>query len=181
MLLDFFATFFSSAMALLPIYAQDILHAGPRAYGWLYAATSIGALITGVGMVRWIDRIHQRGRVLFVSVLAYGLATVAFGLSRTFWITFLCLALVGATDMVSTVLRNVIRQLTTPDALRGRMTSINMMFFMGGPQLGELEAGLVAHAFGAPFSVVSGGLLCMLATGGIAVGSPELRRYRRES
>jgi len=180
MLLDFFATFFSSAMALLPIYAQDILHAGPLAYGWLYAATSIGALITGVGMVRWIDRIHQRGRVIFVSVLAYGLATVGFGLSRTFWITFLCLALVGATDMVSTVLRNVIRQLTTPDALRGRMTSINMMFFMGGPQLGELEAGLVAHAFGAPFSVVSGGLLCMLATGWIAVGSPELRRYRRE-
>jgi len=180
MLLDFFATFFSSATALLPIFAQDILHAGPRAYGWLYAATSIGALITAVGMARWIDRIDRRGRVLFLSVLGYGLATVAFGVSRSFWVTFLCLALVGATDMVSTVLRNVIRQLTTPDALRGRMTSINMMFFMGGPQLGELEAGMVAHAFSAPISVVSGGLLCMLATGWIAQSSPELRTYRRE-
>jgi MFS family permease len=181
MLLDFFATFFSSATALLPIFAQDILHAGPRAYGWLYAATSIGALVTGVAMVRWIDHIHHRGKVLFAAVFAYGLATVAFGLSRTFWLTFLCLALVGATDMVSTVLRNVIRQLTTPDALRGRMISINMMFFMGGPQLGELEAGLVAQAFGAPFSVVSGGILCVAATGWLAARTPELLRYRRET
>ena len=118
--------------------------------------------------------------MLFVSVLGYGLATVAFGLSRSFWVTFLCLALVGATDMISTVLRNVIRQLSTPDAIRGRMASVNMMFFMGGPQLGELEAGMVAHAFSAPISVVSGGLMCMLATGWIAKGSPELRRYRRD-
>ncbi len=180
MLLDFFATFFSSATALLPIFAQDILHAGPRAYGLLYAATSVGALVTALGMVRWIDRIHQRGRVLFASVFAYGVATVAFGLSRSFWLTFACLALVGATDMVSTVLRNVIRQLSTPDALRGRMTSVNMMFFMGGPQLGELEAGMVAHAFSAPISVVSGGLLCVLAAGCVGLTSPELRRYTQE-
>ena len=181
MLLDFFATFFSSATALLPIFAQDILHTGPRAFGWLYASTSIGALVAGLAMVRGIDRIHQRGRVLFAAVFAYGLATVAFGLSRTFWLTFLCLALVGATDMVSTVLRNVVRQLSTPDALRGRMTSINMMFFMGGPQLGELEAGLVAQAFTAPISVVSGGVLCVLATGWLAAATPELRRYRRDA
>lgn len=181
MLLDFFATFFSSATALLPIFAQDILKVGPRAYGWLYASSSIGALIAGAGMVRWIDRIERRGRVLFIAVFAYGAATVCFGLSRSFWLTFVCLALAGATDIVSTVIRNVIRQLRTPDALRGRMTSVNMIFFMGGPQLGELEAGLVAQAFGAPASVVSGGLLCLAATGWIAARTPELRRHLRET
>jgi MFS family permease len=181
MLVDFFATFFSSATALLPIFAQDILKVGPLAYGWLYAATSIGALTTSIIMVRVIDRIHRRGRVLFASVFAYGVATVLFGLSRQYWLTFLCLAMVGGSDMVSTVLRNVIRQLTTPDGLRGRMTSINMVFFMGGPQLGELEAGLVAQGFGAPASVVSGGLACLAVTGWIAARTPDLRGYVRES
>lgn len=180
MLLDFFATFFSSATALLPIFAQDILRVGPREYGWLYAATSIGALATGLVMVRIVDSIHRRGRVLFVSVFAYGVATVLFGFSRSFWIVFAALALVGATDTVSMVLRNVIRQLTTPDGLRGRMTSVNMMFFMGGPQLGELEAGLVAQGFGAPASVVSGGVMCLIATGWIAARTPELRSYRKD-
>jgi MFS family permease len=179
MLLDFFATFFSSAMALLPIFAQDILQVGPQAYGWLYAASSVGALIAGVLMVRWIERIRRRGLVLFTAVFGYGLATIVFGLSRSYWITFLCLAMVGASDTISTVLRNVIRQLSTPDSLRGRMTSVNMLFFMGGPQLGELEAGLVAQAFGAPLSVVSGGILCIAATGWIAARTPELRKYLR--
>ena len=90
-------------------------------------------------------------------------------MSRSFWLTFACLALTGATDTVSMVLRNVIRQLATPDHLRGRMTSVNMIFFMGGPQLGELEAGLVAHAFGAPASVVVGGIGCLVATAWIAL------------
>ncbi len=181
MLLDFFATFFSSATALLPIFAQDILRVGPLAYGWLYAATSVGALASGLVMVRRIDAIHRRGRMLFTSVFAYGLATILFGFSRNFWIAFAALAIVGATDTISTILRNVIRQLTTPDALRGRMTSVNMMFFMGGPQLGELEAGLVAQGFGAPASVVSGGAMCLLASGWLAGRTPELRRYRKES
>jgi MFS family permease len=179
MLLDFFATFFSSATALLPIFAQDILRVGPLGYGWLYASTSVGALLAGILMVPWIDRIHRRGRVLFLAVFGYGIATVVFGLSRVYWVTFLCLALVGASDTVSTVLRNVIRQLQTPDELRGRMTSVNMLFFMGGPQLGEMEAGLVAQGFGAPASVVSGGLLCLVATGWIAARTPDLRRYLR--
>src|SRR4030095_8970756 len=109
----------------------------------------------------------------------YGLATIAFGLSRAFWITFFCLAVTGAADAVSTVLRSIIRQLMTPDRLRGRVTSVNMIFFMGGPQLGELEAGLVANWRGAPFSVVSGGIGCLLATAWIAATTPALRRYRK--
>ncbi len=178
MLLDFFATFFSSATALLPIFAQDILHVGARGYGWLYAAPSIGALVASVSIVGILDRMRGRGTVLLWSVAGYGLATVLFGYSRLFSVTLVALALTGATDTVSMVLRNLIRQLETPDHLRGRMIGVNMLFYMGGPQLGELEAGLVANWLGAPFSVVSGGIGCLIATGWIAERTPGLRRYR---
>lgn len=181
MLLDFFATFFASATALLPIYAQDILHVGAQGYGLLSAAPSVGAMLAGLAMVPLIDRIDRRGHTLLYGIVGYGLATVVFGLSRSFAVTFLCLALTGATDTVSMVIRNVIRQLQTPDAIRGRMTSINMIFFMGGPQLGELEAGMVAQAWGAPFSVVSGGIGCLLAVAWVAWRTPALRHYRRET
>jgi predicted MFS family arabinose efflux permease len=179
MLLDFFATFFSSATALLPIFAQDILHVGARGYGWLYAAPSVGAVLTGLIMVRSIEHIERRGVVLLWSVALYGSATVVFGLSHTFWLTFFCLALTGAADTISMVLRNVVRQLETPDHLRGRMIGVNMVFFMGGPQLGELEAGAVAQWLGAPLSVVTGGLGCLIATAWIAATTRSLRTYRR--
>ncbi len=180
MLMDFFATFFSSATALLPLFAQDILGVGARGYGWLYAAPAAGAIVTSAIMVRAVDSIERRGRVLVWSVVGYGLATVAFGASRNFWFSLLCLALTGATDTVSMVFRNLIRQLETPDHLRGRMVGVNMVFFMGGPQLGELEAGLVAQWFGAIFSVVTGGIACVAATIGIAAATPALRRYRKD-
>ena len=179
MLLDFFATFFSSATALLPLYAQDILGVGAHGYGWLYAAPAAGAMITSAIMVRAVDLIDRRGDWLIVAVGGYGLATVGFGLSRSFWLSFFCLALTGATDTVSMVFRNLIRQLETPDHLRGRMVGVNMVFFMGGPQLGELEAGLVAQWLGAVVSVVSGGAACVVATIWIAATTPALRAYRR--
>jgi MFS family permease len=175
MLLDFFATFFSSATALLPIFAQDVLHVGAKGYGWLYAAPAIGALVTSAALVPLTQTIRRRGVTLLWAVGGYGLATVIFGLSRSFWLTFACLAMTGATDTVSMVIRNIIRQLETPDRLRGRMTGVNMLFFMGGPQLGELEAGVVADWVGAPFSVVSGGLGCLLCTGVVAATTPDLR------
>ena len=179
MLLDFFATFFSSATALLPLYAQDILRVGAGGYGWLYAAPAAGAIVTSAVMVRAVDWIDRRGDWLMVAVAGYGLATVLFGLSRNFWLSFLCLAATGATDTVSMVFRNLIRQLETPDHLRGRMVGVNMVFFMGGPQLGELEAGLVAQWLGAVVSVVSGGAACVAATIWIAAKTPALRHYRR--
>jgi MFS family permease len=179
MLLDFFATFFSSAMALLPIFAQDILRVGASGYGWLYAAPSVGAMITSAAMVPLTDRMERRGRWLLWAVAGCGLATVVFGLSRSFWLTFFCLAMTGATDTVSMIVRNIVRQLETPDRLRGRMIGVNMVFFMGGPQLGELEAGAVANWLGATFSVVSGGVGCLLATGWLAAATPALRCYRR--
>ena len=141
MLLDFFATFFSSATALLPIFAQDILQVGAKGYGWLYAAPAVGAMATSAALVPLADRIERRGPTLLWAVGGYGLATVVFGFSRSFWLTFACLMLTGATDTVSMVIRNIVRQLETPDRLRGRMMGVNMVFFMGGPQLGELEAG----------------------------------------
>jgi MFS family permease len=178
MLLDFFATFFSSATALLPIFAQDILQIGARGYGWLYAAPAVGALVASAVMVGITDRIERRGPTLLWAVAGYGLATVVFGISRSFWVTFVCLALTGATDTVSMVIRNIVRQLETPDRLRGRMTGVNMVFFMGGPQLGELEAGTVANWLGAPFSVISGGIGCLIATAWVAFSTPALRNYR---
>jgi MFS family permease len=178
MLLDFFATFFSSAVALLPIYAQDILFVGPSGYGWLYAAPAAGAVLMSAGMVFLTDRIERRGSVLLWAVAVYGLATVGFGLSRTFWLSFAFLALTGVADTVSMVIRSVVRQLETPDRLRGRTTGINMVFFMGGPQLGELEAGALAQWLGATFSVISGGVGCLLVTAWVAATTPQLRAYR---
>jgi len=180
MLLDFFATFFASATALLPIFAQDVLHVGPHGYGLLVSASAAGAVVTSLLMVRWLDRIQRRGQVLIAAAVAYGVATIAFGFSTLFWLSFFCLFLAGCADMVSTVLRNVIRQLSTPDEMRGRMTSVNMIFFMGGPQLGELEAGLVAQAFGPLGAVVSGGIGCVAAVLFIAWRTPALVQYRQE-
>src|SRR5205814_2093659 len=107
MLLDFFATFFSSATALLPIFAQDILRVGAKGYGWLYAAPAVGAVVTSAAMVPLTDRIERRGPTLLWAVAGYGLATAIFGLSRSFWLTFACLAMTGATDTVSRIIRNI--------------------------------------------------------------------------
>jgi MFS family permease len=177
MVLDFLATFFSAATALLPIFAQDILHVGARGYGLLYAAPAAGALLTSVAMVALIERVERRGPTLLWAVAVHGIATVLFGLSRSFAATFACLMLVGASDTVSIIIRNLIRQLETPDRLRGRMVGVNMVFFIGGPQLGEFEAGAVANWLGAVFSVVSGGVGCVAATLWIGAKTPELRQY----
>jgi MFS family permease len=181
MLLDFFATFFSSATALLPIFAQDILHVGARGYGWLYAAPAVGAVVTSAAMVPWTPRIDHRGQTLLWAIGGFGLATIVFGLSHSFWLTFACLAVTGATDTVSIIIRNIIRQLETPDRLRGRMIGVNMVFFIGGPQLGEFEAGVVANWTSAAFAVVSGGVGCLIATIWVAATTPMLRHYRRDS
>jgi MFS family permease len=177
MLLDFFATFFASAMALLPIFAQDILHVGASGYGALAAAPALGAAIISVMMIPLTHRLTRQGTILIWAVMAYGTSTVVFGLSRTFWLAFACLAASGASDAVSAIIRNLVRQLETPDAIRGRMMGVNMVFFLGGPQLGELEAGGVAQWLGARVSVVTGGLGCLAATVVLAVLTPELRRY----
>lgn len=177
MLLDFFATFFASATVLLPIFAKDILAVGPQGLGFLYAAPSLGAVVAGIIFSRF-GHLKNQGKVLLVSVMIYGLATILFGISRSFYLSLFFLALIGAGDVVSTIIRNTIRQLTTPDHLRGRMVSVNMLFFYGGPQLGEAEAGVAAAMFGAPLSVVIGGAGTIFATIVLAILIPQLRKYR---
>lgn len=177
MLLDFFATFFSGATTLLPIFATTVLNVGATGFGILSAAESVGSVITGAIISAWGD-IRAKGVLLLVGVAIYGAATVAFGLSNWFALSVLFLMLVGAGDTLSTILRSTIRQLLTPDYLRGRMTSVNMVFFMGGPQLGELEAGLAAAVLGAPLAVALGGVATLLLVGAVAWRVPALRNYQ---
>jgi MFS family permease len=176
MTLDFIATFFASATALLPIFAEEILKVGAGGFGWLAAAPGTGSVITGLLMARF-GAPRKQGKIVLVSVAVFGAATVVFGLSRWFWLSLLMLAIVGASDTVSTVLRQTIRQMVTPNYLRGRMTSVNMIFFMGGPQLGEFEAGAVAALLGATLSVVTGGLGCLLAVAFAAFWGKSLSSY----
>jgi MFS family permease len=175
--LDFLATFFSGATSLLPIFADQVLHVGAKGYGILAAAPAVGALAGALFLsIRPLPA--RQGRIFLWAVAAYGAATIVFGLSRSFWLTLAALAGIGLADAISTVIRQTLRQFITPDRLRGRMTSINMIFFMGGPQLGELEAGAVARLFGVRTSVILGGVLCTASALLLAVVLPGLRRYR---
>ena len=176
MLLDFMAVFFASARSMLPIVAVDVLGLGAQGYGLLAAAQPVGSVLAG-SLLALGREIRRQGLALLASVALYALATTLFGLSTSLALSWLLFALTGAGDTVSSVIRNTIRQMNTPDALRGRMTGVNMVFAMGGPQLGEIEAGLVAALLGAPFAIVSGGLAALALTGAIALRYPGLRRY----
>ncbi|HEU0291640.1 MAG TPA: MFS transporter [Anaerolineales bacterium] len=176
MILDFIATFFSSANTLLPYFSQNVLHVGEVAYGWLAAAQSVGAVTVGLVASQY-SRIQRQGPLLLAAVVVFGLATILFGTARTYVLVFIALIMIGAADSVSTIIRNTIRQLITPDSLRGRMTSINQIFFMGGPQLGEIEAGAVAKFFGVPFAIISGGIGAILGVVLVSSIWPSLARY----
>ena len=180
MWLDFFATFFSAARTMLPIVAGEVLGVGAAGYGLLATAQPLGAVIAG-GIAALSKQIHRQGVILLVSVAVYGAATALFGLSTVFALSYFFFAMTGVADTVSMVIRVTLRNLMTPDRLRGRMTSVNMMFFMGGPQLGELEAGLVAAVFGAPFAIVTGGIATILLTGWVAWRYPDLRNYTSDT
>jgi MFS family permease len=176
MIMDFFATFFASANTMMPIVARDILNVGEVGYGILISAQAIGSVTAGL-VVSQIAVIRKQGPVFLSSVIIFGLATIAFGLSNSFLLALLALICIGAADTVSTIIRNTIRQLQTPDHIRGRMISINQIFFQGGPQLGEVEAGLAAAAFGVPFAIISGGIGTIIAAFLIILKWPELRKY----
>ncbi|HQV68672.1 MAG TPA: MFS transporter [Thermoflexales bacterium] len=176
MILDFLATFFSSAQTMLPIVASQILKLNADGYGLLATGQAVGSLLAS-GTLALRRNIRRQGLVLLASVCVYGLATAAFGMSTSFIVSYIAYALTGASDAVSTVIRNTVRQLMTPDEIRGRMTGVNMLFFMGGPQLGELEAGAVAAPFGVPFSIISGGIATVLITLLVAAKYPLLRHF----
>jgi MFS family permease len=177
MTLDMFAVIFASATALLPIYADDILQVGARGYGLLSSAIEAGTLLMAV-LLLVLPAIERPGRALLVAVGFYGLATVVFGLSRSFPLSLAAFIAAGMADQVSMVTRAMIIQLATPDPLRGRVSAVNLVFIGASNQLGAVESGFVAALTSAPFAVVSGGLACLAVLALVAVKLPALARYR---
>jgi len=173
--LDLFAVLLGGAAALLPIYATDILHVGARGFGLLRAMPSIGAL--AVSLVMTIRPIkHDAGRLMLVCVGLFGAATVVFGLSRTMWVSLVALVIVGASDMVSVVVRSSILQLATPPEMRGRVSAVNWLFIGASNEFGEFESGVTAQWWGAVRAVVIGGIGSMMVTGLASVLFPALRK-----
>lgn len=172
--LDLFAVLLGGAVALLPIFATDILHAGPRGLGLLRAMPSMGALAVSLTMiVRPIKR--KAGLIMLVCVSIFGAATIVFGLSKSVWLSLVALVLVGASDMVSVVIRSSILQLATPPEMRGRVSAVNWLFIGASNEFGEFESGLTAHWWGAVRAVVVGGIGTLLVTGTAAALFPVLR------
>ena len=173
--LDLFAVLLGGATALLPIYAKDILHTGPWGFGILRAMPAVGALAVSLAMtVRPIK--HDAGKLMLFCVGVFGTATIVFGLSRTMWVSLLALVLVGASDMVSVVIRASILQLATPPEMRGRVSAVNWLFVGASNEFGGFESGLTAHWWGAVRAVVAGGIGAVAVTGLAGVLFPALRK-----
>jgi MFS family permease len=180
MLLDMLAVIFGGAVALLPIYATDILDVGARGYGVLSASAEVGALLASL-VLMVTPPIRRAGRALLAAVAVYGAATILFGLSRSFPLSVLAYVIVGMADQVSVVMRSTAIQLSTPDALRGRVSGVSMVFIGASNQLGAAESGFVAAVTGsATFSVVSGGVASLVVLAAVALAMPRLRRYRTD-
>lgn len=173
--LDLFAVLFGGAVALLPIYAKDILHVGPSGLGWLQMAPSLGAIIMGFVLARCGNFRHS-GKWLLYTVAGFGITTLIFGLSTHFWLSFLMLLLGGACDNVSVVIRQALVMLRTPDEMRGRVSAINYVFIGTSNELGGFESGTVAYYFGPVFSVVFGGFATVATVIATAILWPELRK-----
>jgi MFS family permease len=173
--LDLFAVLLGGATALLPVFARDIFHTGPEGLGLLRLAPAIGALAISVLLARW--PMHRRaGSIMFAAVASFGIATIVFGLSESFPLTMVALAVLGASDMVSVVIRQTLIQLGTPDEMRGRVSAVNSLFIGTSNQLGEFESGLTAYWFGTIPAVLIGGIGTVLVVlAGMKI-FPELAR-----
>lgn len=176
--LDLFAVLFGGATALLPMYANDILHVGPRGLGLLRAALPIGSMCCAFYMAHR-PPMQKAGRTLIIAVIVFGLATMGFGWSHWFWLSMTMLFICGFADNISVIVRHTLVQLLTPDAMRGRVSSVNNLFIGTSNELGEFESGLVANYFGPVFSVVSGGAATILVVLAVALLWPEIPRFGR--
>jgi MFS family permease len=173
--LDLFAVLLGGATALLPIFATDILHAGPRGLGLLRAMPSVGALVVSLTMV--VKPIKRKaGATMLICVGIFGAATVVFGLSKSIWLSAAALVIVGASDMVSVVVRSSLLQLATPQEMRGRVSAVNWLFIGASNEFGEFESGVTAQWWGAVKAVVIGGIASMVVTTAAAGLFPQLRR-----
>lgn len=176
--LDLFAVLFGGATALLPVYAADVLHVGPSGLGLLRTAPGAGAALCGIVLgLAPISR--QVGRWMFGGVVAFGVATVVFGVSHDFWLSVTALAVMGAGDMVSVYIRHLLVQLETPDAIRGRVSAVNAVFIGASNELGEFESGITAAWFGTVPAVIVGGCATLVVAGAFARLFPELRDMDR--
>jgi predicted MFS family arabinose efflux permease len=175
--LDLFAVLFAGATALLPRWADEILHVGVAELGWMKAAPPLGALIMGFWLVHHPP--NRAGLALLWSVAGYGVAMIVFGLSTNLWLSLLALFVSGALDNVSVVVRHTLVQLLTPDPMRGRVSAVNNIFIGSSNDLGAVESGLVSARFGPVISVVSGGILALLVVIGVNARWPAVRRLGR--
>jgi MFS family permease len=176
--LDMFAVLLGGASALLPVYAKDILHAGPNGLGWLQSALPLGSLLMSLILLHR-PPLQKAGRTLLWAVAGFGAATISFGLAKTFWFAFLMLFLCGVTDYISVDVRHTLVQLLTPDEMRGRVSAVNSLFIGTSNQMGEFESGFLAHYTGPIFAVVSGGVGTILVVIIVALHWPEIRKYGR--
>lgn len=174
--LDMFAVLFGGAIALLPIYATDILHVGPRGLGWLEAAPSAGALCMAVTLAH-LPPLRRPGQAMLWAVAGFGAATIVFGLSRSFALSLAMLFLTGALDNISVVVRSTLVQVLTPEPMLGRVSAVNNVFISSSNQLGGFESGLVARLIGPVGSVVVGGVGTLLVVAAIAARWPEVLRF----
>ncbi|MBT9187123.1 MFS transporter [Zobellia russellii] len=173
--LDMIAVLFGGAVALLPIFAQDILHVGSEGFGVLRAAPAVGAAITMLGSTRF--PLHKNaGKKLLFAVFGFGICMIVFGLSTYFWLSVIALFVSGAVDGVSMIIRQTILQLKTPDNMRGRVASVNSMFVGSSNELGAFESGLTAKLMGTVTAVVFGGAMTLLTVGATAIVSPTFRK-----
>ncbi len=177
MILDFLVTFFGTATILMPVFAQDVLKVGPQGLGLLYSGPAIGGVLAGLFVSFMHNKIKHQGKAIIYALVLYGVATIGFGLSKFFPLSIFFLVLVGFGDMVSTIIRNTIRQVITPDHLRGRMASVMRIFFQGGPQLGDVEAGFLAKVIGGPATVVVGGIGVLVVLSLLTFKGKALRNY----
>jgi MFS family permease len=178
MSLDLFAVLLGGAIALLPIYAKEILRVGPSGFGLMRSAPGIGAVTMAI-LIAFVPLSRRAGPIMLFSVVGFGLATILFGLSRSLPLSLLALFWVGATDMVSVIVRGTVVQLSTPDSMRGRVSSVNMLFIGASNELGQFESGILAQWLGAVPSVLIGGVGSILVVGLWALSFPELRRIDR--
>ncbi|MBX5455652.1 MAG: MFS transporter [Thermogemmatispora sp.] len=172
--LDLFAVLFGGATTLLPIYARDILKVGPTGLGWLQAAPSIGAVCVAF-LLAHLPPFTRAGRTLLLAVAGFGLATIVFGLSRSFWLSLLMLFILGGLDNISVVIRGTLVMTRTPDHMRGRVAAVNTIFIAASNKLGGFESGLAAQLFGPVLAVVGGGLGTILVVLCVALIWPEMR------
>ncbi len=173
--LDMVAVLFGGAVALLPVYATDVLGVGAVGFGWMRAMPSLGAIVMGLALAL-APPMRRAGRVLLVTVAAFGVATIVFGVSTSYPLSLVALFCLGAADNVSVVIRSTVLQLLTPDAMRGRVAAVNAVFIGTSNEIGELESGLVASVIGSVATVVVGGVLTLATVGAAAAIWPALRR-----